>query len=68
MDIRLDSSDFDAYLILLDAKGAEVDEDDDGGGNTNARLARALAAGTYTIAVKPFGDYRDQGKYTLSVK
>uniref|UniRef100_Q01V58 Peptidase domain protein n=1 Tax=Solibacter usitatus (strain Ellin6076) TaxID=234267 RepID=Q01V58_SOLUE len=68
VDIRLDSSDFDAYLILLDAKGAEMDEDDDSGGNTNARLTRALAAGTYTIVVKPFGDYRDQGKYTLSVK
>jgi hypothetical protein len=68
VDIRLDSSDFDAYLILLDAKGAEVNEDDDSGGNTNARLTTALAAGTYTIVAKPFGDYRDQGKYTLSVK
>ncbi|HEY1493570.1 MAG TPA: pre-peptidase C-terminal domain-containing protein [Candidatus Solibacter sp.] len=68
VDILLNSRDFDAYLVLLDAKGAEVDEDDDSGGNTNARLTRALAAGTYTIVAKPFGDYRDQGKYTLSVK
>ncbi|MCU1237669.1 MAG: peptidase domain protein [Candidatus Solibacter sp.] len=75
LDIRLDSSDFDAYLLLLDAKGAVVDEDDDSGGDTNARInagaagaSGALAAGTYTIVVKPFGDYTSHGKYTLSTK
>ncbi len=68
LDIRVDSSEFDAYLILLDAKGAEIDEDDDSGGNTNARINRALAAGTYNIVVKPFGDYTSHGKYTLTTK
>ena len=60
--------DFDAYLILLDAKGNLADEDDDGGGNTNARITRALPAGTYYAVVKPFGDYTAHGRYTLQAK
>ena len=67
VDIRANSTEFDAYLILLDSKGAEIDEDDDSGGNTNARLNRPLPAGTYTIVVEPFGDYTAHGKYTLTV-
>jgi Bacterial pre-peptidase C-terminal domain len=68
LDIRLDSSDFDAYLVLLDSKGAVIAEDDDSGGNTNARITTALSAGTYTIVAKPFGDYTSHGKYTLTTK
>ncbi len=40
VDIRLNSSEFDAYLVLTDAKGAVVDQDDDSGGNTDARITR----------------------------
>ncbi len=65
IDLRLNSSDFDAYLVLLDSKGALVDEDDDSGGNTNARITRSLPAGTYFLVVKPFGDYTSHGAYTL---
>ena len=65
IDLRLNSSEFDAYLVLLDSKGAVIDEDDDSGGNTNARITRNLAAGTYYIVVKPFGDYTSHGAYTL---
>src|SRR5260370_10955810 len=65
IDLRLNSGDFDAYLVLLDSKGALVDEDDDRGGNTNARVTHSLAAGTYYIVAKPFGDYTRHGAYTL---
>jgi hypothetical protein len=68
LDIRADSTDFDAYLVLLDSKGAAIDEDDDSGGNTNAHINHALAAGTYTIVVKPLGDYTSHGAYTLTTR
>jgi hypothetical protein len=66
IDLRLNSSDFDAYLVLLDSHGAVIDEDDDSGGNTNARITHSLAAGTYFLVAKPFGDYTSHGAYTLS--
>jgi hypothetical protein len=66
IDLRLNSSAFDANLVLLDAKGNVVDEDDDSGGNTNARLLRPLPAGTYYVVAKPFGDYTSAGAYTLT--
>jgi hypothetical protein len=65
IDLRLNSSELDAYLVLLDSKGAVIDEDDDSGGNTNARITRNLAAGTYYLVAKPFGDYTSHGAYTL---
>lgn len=67
VDLRLNSGDFDAYLVVLDAKGNLVDEDDDSGGNTNARLVRPLGAGTYYVVAKPFGGYTSHGNYTLSL-
>ena len=68
VDLRLNSSAFDAYLVLLDSKGAAIDEDDDSGGNTNARIARDLPAGVYFLVVEPFGDYTSHGAYTLITK
>ena len=68
VDLRLNSSEFDSHLVLLDAKGNVVDEDDNGGGNTNARIAAPLSAGTYYVVAKPFGDYLKHGAYTLSVQ
>ena len=65
IDLRLNSSEFDAYLVLLDSKGAVVDEDDDSGGGTNSRITRNVSAGTYYIVAKPFGDYTSHGAYTL---
>jgi hypothetical protein len=66
LDLRLNSTDFDAYLILLDAKGNVVDEDDNSGGGTNSRITDTLPAGTYYIVAKPFGDYTQSGAYTLA--
>jgi len=66
VDLRLNAADFDAYLIVLDAKGNLVEDDDDDGGGTNARITRALPAGTYYVVAKPFGDYLAHGAYTLT--
>jgi len=68
VDLRLASSEFDAFLVLLDASGAVLDEDDDSGGNTNSRITRDLQAGTYYMVVEPFGNYTAHGAYTVSVK
>ncbi len=68
VDLRLNSGDFDAYLVLLDSTGAVVDEDDDSGGNINARITRNLAAGTYFVVAKPLSDYTSLGAYTLITK
>jgi hypothetical protein len=67
IDLRLNSIDFDAYLVLLDAQGNLVDQDDDSGGGTNARITGLLGAGTYYVVAKPNGDYTDVGNYTLSL-
>jgi hypothetical protein len=45
------SSDFDSYLILLDAEGDEIAFNDDGAGNLNSRI------GPFTLP--------DDGEYTL---
>jgi Bacterial pre-peptidase C-terminal domain len=68
VDLRLNSSEFDAYLVLLDSKGAVIDEDDDSGGGTNSWITHSLPAGTYFIVVKPFGEYTSHGAYTLITK
>jgi len=68
VELRANSSDFDAYLILFDAKGNLIDQDDDSGGGTNARIADLLPAGSYYVVVKPFGDYTSHGTYSLAAK
>lgn len=67
IDLRLNSNDFDAYLVLQDAKGNVVATDDDSGGGTNARITQSLPAGTYYVYAKPFANYYSVGKYTLSL-
>ena len=47
---QLTSDDFDANLILTDAHGNHLAEDDDGGGDCNARLTYVLpATGGYRL-------------------
>jgi len=67
IDLRLNSTSFDAYLVLLDAKGNVVDQDDDSGGNTNARINRQVSAGVYYVVAKPISSYTSVGGYTLSL-
>jgi hypothetical protein len=67
LDLRLDSSDFDAYLEVLDSKGNVIDEDDDSGGGNSAKVSDTFDPGTYFVVVKPFSTYTATGKYALSV-
>jgi hypothetical protein len=67
VDLRLNSNDFDAYLVLLDAKGNLLVQDDDSGGGTNSRIVQQLSAGTYYVVAKPFANYYNIGSYTLSL-
>lgn len=67
VDVRLSSGDFDAYLVLLDARGNVVDQDDDSGGNSDALVSRALNAGVWFVVVKPSAGYSHIGAYSLSL-
>ncbi len=67
IDLRLNSSDFDAFLVVLDAKGNLVAQDDDSGGRTNSRVQQNLPAGTYYVYAKPFANYYSLGNYTLTL-
>jgi hypothetical protein len=66
--IDLTSDQFDSYLQLLDASGARLSEDDDSGGNLNARISFTLPANAqYQIVVNNYGSSRRMGVYTLWV-
>ena len=66
LDVRANSTAFDAYLVLLDAQGRIVAEDDDTGGGTNARLIGTFAPGDYFIEVTTAFE-GETGGYTISV-
>jgi hypothetical protein len=66
--IDLTSDQFDSYLQLLDASGNRLAEDDDSGGNLNARVSFTLpATAQYQIVVNNYGSSRRMGAYTLWV-
>jgi plastocyanin len=66
VQIDLTSDDFDAYLIVSDADGNSVVENDDGGEGRNASLTlNTLAEGRYTITVRAFGGDAT-GDFTLT--
>jgi hypothetical protein len=60
IDVLMTSKDFDAALVLLDAKGNVID-----GGS--AHITHMLAAGTYFVAAKSATDYTAAGAYTLAL-
>jgi len=64
--IELTSSEFDAYLILLSPDNNKIAQNNDGGGESNARITTTLpTSGTYKIIVNT--NYAGQlGNYTLS--
>jgi hypothetical protein len=65
--IDLTSTDFDSYLRLENASGAQVAFDDDGGGNLNARIKYTPAADdTFKIYVTTFAG--GVGNYVLKVQ
>ncbi|MGB3310493.1 MAG: CHAT domain-containing protein [Nodosilinea sp.] len=66
--IEMSSQAFDTYLILLDADGNLIAEDDDSGGSTHSRIALTLpASGTYQIYANAY-DSRAIGQYSLSLQ
>lgn len=65
--IDLRSSDFDAYLVLRDEAGYLLGNDDDSGGENNARIHTILPRdGRYRIVATGFRE-ASAGHYTLSV-
>lgn len=65
--VEMNSSSVDAYLILLSPQGRDIAQDDDSGGNTNARLTYTLPEnGTYTVLANSYSP-RETGEYSLRV-
>ncbi len=60
------SSQFDSFLILMDAKGNVIASDDNSGGGQNALIVQALDPGAYFVAVKPANDATSSGNYVLT--
>ncbi len=66
--IDLKSHEFDSFLRLEDAKGRNLKQDDDSGGDLNARIVfRAPSDGDYRIIVTSF-ESGETGEYTLVVR
>lgn len=66
--IEMKSEDIDPYLILLGSNQREIAQDDDGGGNKNARIVVTLPVdGTYYIIANSY-DAREEGNYTLELR
>ncbi|MDY6937441.1 MAG: hypothetical protein SWY16_07225 [Cyanobacteriota bacterium] len=67
ISIDLQSEEFDTYLLLVDAQGNKVGENDDTAeGNTNSKLDIVLESNSiYTIVVNGF-DSQHKGAYTLT--
>ena len=71
VQIDLTSVAADSFLYLIDAGGALLESDDDGGDRWNSRIVRLLGAGTYTLETTNWGD-RDlknlqEAGYRLSI-
>ncbi len=70
--IEMSSQDIDPYLILLNSDGSELAQDDDGGGEKNAKIVVTLPVdGTYTFLANSYeagesGDYRLKLSTSLS--
>jgi len=64
--IDLESAAFDAFLVLKDSNGDTLATNDDGGAGLNARIDRALTAGTYEIVASSFSAGQT-GTYQLTV-
>jgi hypothetical protein len=71
IQITLESTDFDAYLMLgreVDGRLDSLGRDDDGGGDSNARITIELPAdGGYIVLANSFRP-RQLGAYTLRVE
>ena len=66
--VRIDmtSTAVDAYLVLQDAAGTILLEDDDSAGGTNARLVASLPAGQYVVTATSYNP-GEVGAYQISL-
>jgi hypothetical protein len=60
------SAAFDAFLVLMDAKGNVLATDDNSGGGLNPLIVQTLDPGSYYVAVKPANDPTSAGVYILT--
>jgi serine protease Do len=67
VQIDMTSTTVDAYLLVVDPAGNVLDQDDDDGGGTDARVTLSLPAGTFTVVATSF-EPRETGGYTLRVQ
>jgi peroxiredoxin len=66
--IDMVSNEFDSFLRLEDSKGKQLDEDDDSGGNLNARMIfNCSIDGDYKVICTALGA-EGGGNYSLTVK
>ena len=66
VSIAVDSDDFDSMVYLNNPDGSNLGQDDDSGGDGNARLdVRLPQSGTYTISVVSF--FEGRGDYVLTI-
>ena len=65
VELALDSLEIDAFIALYDARGNLIDEDDDGGGASNALIGASLDPGTYYLVARSAKGYSG-GTYRLS--
>lgn len=67
VEITMQSTQIDTYLIVLSPNGEDVAQDDDGGGGTNSRLRLTLpTTGTYLVLANSYSA-GEVGSYTLEV-
>lgn len=65
--INMASNDFDAYLVLTDATGTVIAEDDDSGGRLDAQITTTLPRdGTFTIIATSLRAYRSNGQFSAT--
>lgn len=67
VQIDVKSGAFDAFVVLKDASGSVVEQNDDGGSSVDARIVRTLTAGTYEIVASAFAAGMT-GAYEVSVR
>lgn len=66
--IDMNSEEVDPYLILLDSHQNEIAQDDDTGGQKNARIVATLPAdGTYVVLANSYQE-GEAGNYNLKLK
>jgi predicted Zn finger-like uncharacterized protein len=68
-DIKLKDMSYDPYLYLLDDQKKVLAEDNDSGGEPNARIVfRPKSTGNYRILATHFGPLKNVGSYNLTVR